>query len=628
MTALNPTALQAEIAAKIYQNTGQHITGATLQGVCEDMAQSLGSVNVDTYGAKGDGVTDDTAAINAATAAAVAAGIAVVDFSSGKTYLNNGLVAHSNLTYRGNGATLLYGTGPFSHIINGYGSIGPAATLTADVSAGDTVFSVNTVSGLNVGDDVLYRMGENPLDTPESSNWGFATITALGSNSITLDTPIAITLTISSVTNPLNKSIQKVVFLENMEFNGFNVLPTPGALYMDSFISVTYARNIRVKNITITDPGACVVGAQYARNVVVDNIYCDRSKSFGNQNAGQVFRFAEADNCFVSNVFAKNLDVGFGGAEDFCSVKFTNIYINNASSAGIGYILFSSSTGSNVFVDNLRLYGSGNISLLGITGASYINFKDAAIIVSSEMAYMGQFGVHLTGTLYYEVAGVAEYYSLENVIARKVSIPITANMSGATFSVGYGYVSNVFYRASSAVNASEFHLYFVRGSHTLVDVSLTPGSEVISAQATGTVEGAPWTYRNLLLKFVVNSNNGINPIGKYVAIEVQMYPNLLAAASQTMPDDGIIPHYEFLTLPSASLPLTGSEVMAVEQGSVVSQVPIRDILVRAAAAPTTGTWALGDIVWNSAPAGSGTIGWVCTAAGTPGTWKTFGAISV
>lgn len=44
------------------------------------------------------------------------------------------------------------------------------------------------------------------------------------------------------------------------------------------------------------------------------------------------------------------------------------------------------------------------------------------------------------------------------------------------------------------------------------------------------------------------------------------------------------------------------------------------------AAPTTGTWQQGDIIYNTAPAAGGTIGWVCTAAGTPGTWKTFGNI--
>lgn len=47
----------------------------------------------------------------------------------------------------------------------------------------------------------------------------------------------------------------------------------------------------------------------------------------------------------------------------------------------------------------------------------------------------------------------------------------------------------------------------------------------------------------------------------------------------------------------------------------------------ASAAPTTGTWSVGDVVWNSAAAASGYIGWVCVTAGTPGTWKTFGAIS-
>ena len=42
---------------------------------------------------------------------------------------------------------------------------------------------------------------------------------------------------------------------------------------------------------------------------------------------------------------------------------------------------------------------------------------------------------------------------------------------------------------------------------------------------------------------------------------------------------------------------------------------------------TVGTNKVGDIVYNTAPAPGGTIGWVCTAAGSPGTWKTFGAIA-
>lgn len=43
--------------------------------------------------------------------------------------------------------------------------------------------------------------------------------------------------------------------------------------------------------------------------------------------------------------------------------------------------------------------------------------------------------------------------------------------------------------------------------------------------------------------------------------------------------------------------------------------------------PTTGTWVRGNIAWDINPSSGGYIGWVCTASGTPGTWKTFGAIS-
>lgn len=46
----------------------------------------------------------------------------------------------------------------------------------------------------------------------------------------------------------------------------------------------------------------------------------------------------------------------------------------------------------------------------------------------------------------------------------------------------------------------------------------------------------------------------------------------------------------------------------------------------ASAAPAAGTWKLGDIVWNSEPAATEYVGWVCVSAGTPGTWKGFGAI--
>jgi hypothetical protein len=49
-------------------------------------------------------------------------------------------------------------------------------------------------------------------------------------------------------------------------------------------------------------------------------------------------------------------------------------------------------------------------------------------------------------------------------------------------------------------------------------------------------------------------------------------------------------------------------------------------VIYASAAPTTGTWAKGDLTLNTSPTNAGNVGWTCTAAGSPGTWKVFGVI--
>ncbi len=39
-----------------------------------------------------------------------------------------------------------------------------------------------------------------------------------------------------------------------------------------------------------------------------------------------------------------------------------------------------------------------------------------------------------------------------------------------------------------------------------------------------------------------------------------------------------------------------------------------------------GTWVVGDIIFDDSPVAGGYIGWVCTVAGDPGTWRAWGAI--
>lgn len=73
---------------------------------------------------------------------------------------------------------------------------------------------------------------------------------------------------------------------------------------------------------------------------------------------------------------------------------------------------------------------------------------------------------------------------------------------------------------------------------------------------------------------------------------------------------------------AGSIFVSGKKVATEEFVSAL----VADFTNKGTAAPTTGTWARGDKVYNSQPSASGYIGWVCVTAGTPGTWKGFGLI--
>lgn len=72
----------------------------------------------------------------------------------------------------------------------------------------------------------------------------------------------------------------------------------------------------------------------------------------------------------------------------------------------------------------------------------------------------------------------------------------------------------------------------------------------------------------------------------------------------------------------------GATPSSVTPPVLASYVPFRlQSPQQAPAAPTTGTWVVRDVVWHSSPTPGGNVGWVCTTAGTPGTWKAFGTIA-
>lgn len=85
---------------------GMDITGGRLQYMLERLNTSS-TVNVETFGAVGDGVTDDTLAIQAALDLAQASGGGLVQFTPGKTYaVSTFLVVYDYTTVYAYGATI------------------------------------------------------------------------------------------------------------------------------------------------------------------------------------------------------------------------------------------------------------------------------------------------------------------------------------------------------------------------------------------------------------------------------------------------------------------------------------------------------------------------------------------
>jgi hypothetical protein len=80
------------------------------------------------------------------------------------------------------------------------------------------------------------------------------------------------------------------------------------------------------------------------------------------------------------------------------------------------------------------------------------------------------------------------------------------------------------------------------------------------------------------------------------------------------------------TLVSATAPAGNNAAIGIDAHYVGSPTNPK-WLGYGTAAPVSGNYEVGDTIYNTSPTAGGFIGWVCTTAGTPGTWKTFGAIS-
>jgi len=188
---------------------------------------------------------------------------------------------------------------------------------------------------------------------------------------------------------------------------------------------------------------------------------------------------------------------------------------------------------------------------------------------------------------------------------------------------------------------------------TLQRVSGTPYSYGVAAShpvGSGTdYAGRPFVQNTTgtgYLAFTLSGKNltnakGQKVIGKMTAkcdatAKLRAYDGASNLGDANFPDTGTEWLTRFLEVQVDATITTNLQYRFETTSGSSTQISEMDILVNDAKinielfgsdVPSVGTWEAGDIIYDSTPSAGGHAGWICTTAGSPGTWKTFGNIT-
>lgn len=310
---------------------------------------------------------------------------------------------------------------------------------------------------------------------------------------------------------------------------------------------------------------------------------------------------------------------------------------------------------NNIFV-NVDTTGANITSIDGTAGCHIVNDSNLNQCNQIQNWYAEKSGSRLV---------VGNWNILgSNIDSNGTPIQIGRN-NHALFSGGTGRNGDFF--AGTPINCARGGSWDILSNNGRpIDVSYTGGMSVATVAQTTSPDGNPMalvctatgTYQAITIPYVLSSNGSVS-FTAYVKIEnlvsgtVELYRGgsnvsigrtltplndnwylLRASGSGGYIGDGVSSGNGYIriylttsSLPSPAPILTlGSFFLSNEQtGFLPRYIPGRKTAY-GTSAPTVGTWSAGDTVYHTSPIAGGFMGWICTVAGTPGTWKTFGAI--
>jgi hypothetical protein len=598
----------------------------------------LGTViNVQDYGAVGDGTTNDTASIQAAINALVTiGGNGTLDFINGKNYV---IKAPASETSAYSFAAALILSGLTNCKINGNGCTITSGTGGAGASQ-FAMFRIENCNGLEItgfelnGNYLGLTGGYNPSGNNAGSRPGFiyaTTFDRITNADIGSSSNISIHHNHAYMGDCFFKVCKRneTAFVQQQLVYGISIHDNKveNCIGQDGFVGINYSQNIHIYNNRVVNDYAPFLADPFDSNFVdvsrgtntslIENNYFDGGMFGGKAETG--------------------INLGPSGTETRPSVNVSvrnNCFLNLGSptrlvvagSGGGGSFGWKMNCQKGEFVSNLitAINGTFDITVGGLYTGVYVTnrgFKETNVVVSGNQITAGV-STNVTNPGTTMIDGISSEFPVDST--KRFNCTISSNRVndpsnfGIVVQSGSVVFNNAIYRSGGPAIISQVtndtyilnNFSFNCGSVNYSDISNT----VVYVQA----DSAPVGYFEFQGNTLIDTRGGSAASYAYFLKAGQaLSSKYIFTAGYTSGIKTGIAYDQYFSVIGNSLQLPSVTTPAFRT-FVSSGIP-------SSTAPwATKTWNVGDKAVQSVPAVGQPKGWVCTVAGTPGTWVSEG----
>ena len=311
------------------------------------------------FGAKGDGVSDDAAAIQQALNSAPSGAVVLLD--AGKTYrLASSLVINRTVSLDGNGATLLLNPGQgnadtWFDIHSDAGSVSYSWKQT--VTAGQNAFQANISTGdIRGGDWILISLGEDSGNPGQPQYQRLVRVVANDGNTLVINRPASFDITAGSLDNSIRKVAAPAnnVTLRNLNLDfSAGVSPT-------SAVRAMAVNGLSINNITGRIAGFDLTACNDVRIQSVTGQLAGRITfvSLVNSHRSEDVELRDGQISWAFNRPAVNID---SWSRD---VRIVGMSLTSTLATGMGSIIAVTDGASQVRIENASVGTSGPATLV------------------------------------------------------------------------------------------------------------------------------------------------------------------------------------------------------------------------------------------------------------------------